>query len=70
MWYVWLLLGIFSGSMVTSIVFILKSKFGTLRIDHSNPQKDIYRLDISDLYSLSNKKRIILKIDNHADLSH
>ena len=68
--YVWLLLGIISGSMVTSIVFILKSKFGTLRIDHSNPQKDIYRLDISDLYSLSNKKRIILKIDNHADLSH
>ena len=42
---------------------------GTLRIDHSNPEKDVYRFDIDDLDSLCKKKRIIIRVDNRADLS-
>lgn len=42
---------------------------GVLRIDHSNPEKDVYRFDIENLDSLSCKNRIVLKVDNNADLS-
>lgn len=54
------------------IISLLVTKFGTsgiLRIDHSNPEKDKYLFEIDDLDSLDNLKRIILKIDHHADLS-
>lgn len=42
---------------------------GTLKIDHSNPEKDIYRMEFDDLDSLSKKKRILFKVDNNANLS-
>lgn len=42
---------------------------GTLRIDHSNPKKDLYRFEINNLDNLKNKKRVVLRIDHHADLS-
>lgn len=42
---------------------------GILRIDHSNPQKDLYRFEINNLDTLKHKKRVVLKIDHHADLS-
>lgn len=58
-----------AGVAVGSIVTNCRKTSGTLRIDHSNPEKDIYRFDIDDLNGLSKKKRIILKVDNYADLS-
>lgn len=64
-----LLIGIFSGSLITSIIFVIKSSSGTLKIDHSNPQKDVYRFEIKDLDRLNKKKYVRLKIDNNADLS-
>lgn len=64
-----LLIGIFSGSLITSIIFFIKSSSGTLKIDHSNPQKDVYRFEIKDLDRLNKKKYVRLKIDNNADLS-
>lgn len=43
---------------------------GTLRIDSSNPDKDIYRLDLGDdLDKIGSKSKISLKIDPEADLS-
>lgn len=42
---------------------------GVLKIDCSNPQKDVYRIVIGDLSRLKNKKRIVLKVDPRADLS-
>ena len=48
----------------------LRRTCGTLKIDRSNPAKDLYRFDIDNLDALSNKKRIVLKVDNKADLSH
>lgn len=58
------------GSVITWIIFSFKTTCGTLRIDHSNPEKDVYRFDVDDIDKLSKKKRIVLKVDNNADLSH
>lgn len=68
-WYLWLIIGFFTGSIFTSIICRIRSASGVLKIDRSNPEKDIYRFDVRDLDSIAKKKRIILKIDNNADLS-
>lgn len=57
------------GVIFTAIIYRISSSSGTLKIDHSNPEKDVYRFEIDDLDSLSKKKSILMKIDNHADLS-
>ena len=57
------------GSIVTVLIIFLKSVRGTLRIDHSDPNKDIHRLDFDDLAVLERKKQVILDIDHHANLS-
>ena len=57
------------GSIVTVLIIFLKSVRGTLRIDHSGSNKDIYRLELDDLDVLTRKKLVILDIDHHANLS-
>lgn len=59
-------------AVITVIVRIVQDKMrtaGTLKIDHSNPEKDVYRLEIDDLEGLSKKHKIVLKVDNSANLS-
>lgn len=59
-------------AVVTVIVRIVQDKIrtaGTLKIDHSNPEKDVYRLEIDDLEGLSKKRKIVLKVYNGANLS-
>ena len=65
----WSALGVIVGSIVTNIIWFIRSASGCLRIDHSNPEKDVYRFEVNDIDSLSKKRQIILKIDNHANLS-
>lgn len=68
--YLLILIGLLVGSIVSSIIFFIRyRKAGTLRIDHSDPEKDVYRIEIDDLDGLIKKKNIILKVDNNADLS-
>ena len=59
----------FVSSIVTLIITYLTSARGTLRIDHSNPEKDVYRIEINNLEDLSRKQRVILDVDNSAILS-
>lgn len=59
-------------AVITVIVRIVQDKIrtaGTLKVDHSNPEKDVYRLEIDDLEGLSKKHKIVLKVDNRANLS-
>ena len=62
-----------AGACVGVIVYALMQRIfaahGTLRIDHSNPEKDLYRFEIDDLEKLNSKSYVELKIDHHADLS-
>ena len=67
--YVLFLVGVFVGSIISNIIFYVRSGSGTLKIDHSNPEKDLYRFEINRLDILNKKKKIILKVDNDADLS-
>ena len=65
-----LIVGIIVGIIVTTLVVkFSKRSAGTLKIDHSNPDKDVYRFEIDDLDALSTKKKVTLKVDNKADLS-
>ena len=63
--------GLLAGSLIGNIAcFVyIRNTFGTLKIDHSNPEKDVYLFEIGDIDSLRKKKRIILKVDNNAVLS-
>lgn len=62
------MLGIMVGLI---IAFMIRPRMlGTLKIDHSNPEKDIYRFEIEKFDDLSKSKRITLKVDHKADLSH
>lgn len=63
------IVGVVLGAILTVLIMYGRKPSGTLRIDHSNPEKDIYRFDIDDFDSLSKQKQIVMKIDNNADLS-
>ena len=66
----WLIVGFVVGLLMGAIVRLLERPAGVLKIDRSNPEKDVYRFEIDDLDSLHKKKRIVLKIDNDATISH
>lgn len=63
------ILGIACGVLVAYFVNQSHTGSGTLKIDHSNPEKDVYRFEIDDLEKLNGKDEIVLKIDHNADLS-
>lgn len=61
--------GIIVGILLTAVVISVKSAIGTLKIDTTNPEKDLWRLDVHDLDKIAKKKYIILQVDANADLS-
>ena len=63
------LLGLTFGLLAAFIYSRCRAISGTLKIDHSNPEKDIYRLEIDDLDKLDKRSRVYLKVDHNADLS-
>ena len=67
--YLYFAAGTFVGAFTVCLWTRTRSTAGTLRIDCSDPNKDLYRFEIDDLGKLSKKKRIVLKVDSTADLS-
>lgn len=67
--FLWFGLGVIAGGVTTAIICRIRSRRGVLRIDRTDQNKEIYRFDVGDLETLSKRKRLILRIDNHADLS-
>ena len=57
------------GMIINDIYYRFVGISGKLKIDHSNLEKDIYRLEIEDLDSLNKKKHVTLKVIHNADLS-
>lgn len=62
-------LGIVVGIIMTRLILQVSSAKAILRIDHSNPEKDIYRLDLDNVCSM-NKKTLLLKIDHRANFNN
>lgn len=69
--YFTFLFGVILGTIITRLWTSYKTVDATFIIDAtSDPDKDIYRLDITRLDNITNKKWMLLKIENRADLSH
>lgn len=60
--FVYVTIGFVSGLLVSVICHSLIKNDGILRIDQSNPEKDIYRLEIDNLDILPKNKKIVLKV--------
>ena len=69
LWVVFIV-GILIGMVIATVIYNVCKTAGVLKIDHTSPDKDIYRIEIDDLSKLDHESRIILKIDHNADLSH
>ena len=66
----WIAVSFVVGVLISVLFIDLRSGYGTLQIDHSDPEKDLYRIVITtDLDKLPKKKRVVLKIEDNADLS-
>lgn len=59
-------LGVLCGAIISNLFYFLRTASGTLKIDFSNPEKDVYRLELDNLDSLAKKKRVILNVDRKA----
>lgn len=57
------------GIIVNELLQYLKKCYGVLRIDQTDPEKDMYRFEINSLDELSKKRYIVLKIEHSKDLS-
>lgn len=64
------ILGLVAGLFISSFVWFTKVTVGTLKIDHSNPDKDVFKFEIDDLTSLTKKKFVFIKIVNTGYDSH
>ena len=64
------ILGLIIGGLIVLIFHHRITVSGELLIDHTDPEKDIYRINVNNLDDLSKKKRVILKVDNNAKLRY
>ena len=67
--YLFFIIGVVVGTVISVIINGLKKSYGVLKIDTSDPAKDKYRIYIDDLDNLNKKKQLLLSIDHNADLS-
>ncbi len=59
-----------TSSVLTAVFIYAGAARGTFRIDTTEPERDIYRVEIDDdLAKLPKKRRMILKIDPNAIIS-
>lgn len=58
--FVGLLIGIIIGALLANS----KTVIGSLIIDDTNENTDVYRIEINDLDIIPKKKRILLKVKN------
>lgn len=61
--------GMVIGGFVANFTINRLSAKAVLRIDHSNLEKDIYRLDLDRIVDLDERSHLLLKIDHNANLT-
>lgn len=69
MYYMSFILGVMVGYFISRLIIRFFSAKATLQIDHSIPEKDIYRFDIDKIQDLDDCEYLLLKINHNADLS-
>ena len=67
--FIGLIIGVVLEAIIATIREVITTARGTLRIDHSNPEKDLYRFEINDLDCLNKKKYVELKIEHNTNIS-
>lgn len=60
--FVYVAVGFIFGLLTSAICRSLSKNDGILRIDQSNPEKDIYKFEIDNLDILHRKKKIVLNV--------
>ena len=55
--------GILIGSIIEKILFVKNNRFGKLIINETDPEKDIYNLEVNDIVGVSSKKYIVLEVE-------
>lgn len=57
-------IGLIIGIIIGSLLANLKTVIGSLIIDDTDENTDVYRIEINDLDAIPKKKRILLKVKN------
>ena len=55
-------IGIVLGMFITFLVMHLRTPDATFRINHSDPEKDSYKLNLGDPDSLPKKRFVLVKV--------
>ena len=55
--------GILFGSIIEKTLFVKNNRFGKLIINETDPEKDIYNLEVNDIVGVSSKKYIVLEVE-------
>ena len=55
--------GILFGSIIEKTLFVKNNRFGKLIINETDPEKDIYNLEVNDIAGVSSKKYIVLEVE-------
>ena len=67
---VYFLAGVIFGTVIANVLLCIRYKVvGPLKIDHTNPEKDVYRFEVDNFDASNDKKMVFLKVDNDANLS-
>lgn len=68
-WLYWLILlaGIVIGFVIACVITFIRSAKGTFNIYTSDPEKDLFKLELDDLNAVFKKKYVRLKIVQHSD---
>jgi hypothetical protein len=64
-----LILGIAIGGLLTHLLYFFSTTTGTILVDHSDPDGDIFGIKIDRDKDFYKKDRVIFTIDHLADIS-
>lgn len=68
--FMFIIIGFIVGCVITGIIFCIRHPvLGRIEVDEKNPEDVKWRFVLTKEVDFSKQKRILLKVDNHADLS-